>query len=139
MAQKDIKAYLDRLEQIVPSTEVEKLLSEITRETKNQERILLAKEIARRINQKATKSFVNVVEISKHGVILAGENPKRKGLYIFNGSTYPIYVKLGQEISEISFTTFLESGTYYELGQPIYTGIIEGMGEIGQIMITELT
>ncbi len=37
MAQKDLKAYLDRLEQIVPSTEVEKLVAEITKETKNME------------------------------------------------------------------------------------------------------
>ncbi len=146
MDKETIRKVNEALEGILPSDEIDKFNDELSKEMKKKDRILLAKEIADGLKplllrakfSKFVESEVRTVEVNIHGTIIAEENTGRKGLYIFNASEFPLYIKLGNGISKTSFTILLEKGAYYELGQPIYTGIVEGMGENGQALITEL-
>lgn len=83
-------------------------------------------------------SAVANVTMTGSSVTLAASNTDRKGLYIFNYSGGTIHVKLGTTASSTSFTVEMVDNAYYELPQPIYTGIVTAIGTSGDVSVTEI-
>lgn len=88
----------------------------------------------------ATATLANVAA-SASNVTLRASNTARMGLTIFNDSTASVYVKFGATASATSFTVFLGPGAYYELPNPVYTGIVDGIwtSATGSARVTEMT
>lgn len=88
----------------------------------------------------ATATLANVAA-SVSNVTLRASNAARMGLTIFNDSTASVYVKFGATASATSFTVFLGPGAYYELPNPVYTGIVDGIwtSATGSARVTEMT
>lgn len=74
----------------------------------------------------ASATLANVAS-SASNVTLRAANAARRSLVIYNDSTADLYVKWGAAASTTSFTVKLPSMGYYELPQPIYTGIVDGI------------
>jgi hypothetical protein len=72
--------------------------------------------------------------------LLLDVNAARLGATIFNESTVPLYLKLGEGASLIDYTVKIGPDQYYEVPFK-YTGIIEGIwpSVTGNARITELT
>lgn len=91
----------------------------------------------------ATASSLSNVEDSATSVTLLSANSDRKGAIIYNDSDYHLFVKFGATASTTSFTVRVPNkGGFYELPQPVYTGVIDGIWEAdssGFARITELT
>lgn len=88
----------------------------------------------------ATATLANVAG-SASNVTLRSSNTARLGLLIFNDSIASLYIKLGATASATSFTVFVGPGAYYELPNPVYTGIVDGIwtAAAGNARVTELT
>lgn len=84
---------------------------------------------------------VTAVPSSATAVTLAASNAARRSLSIFNDSSANLYVKHGSgaSISGPSFTTKVLAGQFYELSNPIYTGIVTGIwaSANGNALVTE--
>lgn len=76
--------------------------------------------------QAATTTLSNVAD-SATSVTLSANNPVRTGWYCYNDSTEPLFVKFGATAARGSFTTVIQCGSYYEMPNPIYTGVIDGI------------
>lgn len=85
----------------------------------------------------ATPALSNVT-MTGSSVTLVAANNDRKGLYIFNDSGVTVYVKCGTAASSTSFTIKMVDQSYYELPQPIYTGIVTALGASGVVRCTEI-
>ena len=88
----------------------------------------------------ATATLANVAA-SATNVTLRASNTGRMGLTIFNDSTASLYIKFGATASATSFTVFVGPGAYYELPNPVYTGIVDGIwtAAAGNARVTEMT
>lgn len=88
----------------------------------------------------ATATLANVGG-SVASVTLQASNTARLGWMVYNDSTASMYLKFGSAASATSFTVFLGPGAYYELPEPIYTGIVTGIWTVatGNARVTELT
>jgi hypothetical protein len=83
---------------------------------------------------------VTQVASSASNVTLKASNGSRKGLLIFNDSTAILRVKFGATASATSYTVQIAAGGYYEMPQPVYTGIVDGIWAAanGNAYVTEL-
>lgn len=81
----------------------------------------------------------NVSSSASNGTLLAS-NADRIGVLIVNDSTATLYLKYGATASTSSYSVKMEPGSYWEMPQPIYTGIIDGIWSSanGSARITEL-
>ena len=73
---------------------------------------------------------------------LKAANTSRRGLLIFNDADKPLLLKYGAVASPTSFTVKIAAGGYWEMPQPVYQGIIDGIweaGPTGAARVTELT
>lgn len=88
----------------------------------------------------ATATLANVTA-SATSVTLRASNALRMGLMIFNDSSASLYIKFGATASATSFTVFVGPSAYYELPNPVYTGIVDGIwtAAVGTARITETT
>lgn len=77
---------------------------------------------------------------SASSVTLVASNANRRGAFIFNDSSSALYIKLGATASATSFTVKVAAGGFYELAQPCYTGIIDGIWDsaTGAARVTEV-
>lgn len=91
--------------------------------------------------QPAGAAGLSNVPSSATSVTLAAANPNRRGLLIYNDSTSVLFVKLGAAASSSSYTVQVAANGYYELPQPIYIGIVDGVWAAanGNARVTELT
>jgi hypothetical protein len=67
-------------------------------------------------------------------------NISRKGLTIFNPLSSTVYVDFGTDVTASDYMFKLDSGAYYEMPQPIYTGAISMIlaSGTGSVEIREL-
>ncbi len=89
----------------------------------------------------STASLANVAA-SATNVTLKAANTGRRGLLVFNDADKVLDVKYGATASSSSFTVQIAAGGYWEMPQPVYTGIVDGIwaaGPTGSARITELT
>jgi hypothetical protein len=86
----------------------------------------------------ATATLTNVAG-SATSVTLKASNAARRVLVIYNDSSADLYVKWGATASLTSFTHKIASQGMYELPQPIYTGIVDGIwsSATGNARVTE--
>ena len=140
---KELKKLYEELEKIAPSDEFEKLKNQLLQEIKAKERKLLAKEIAKElaplVGDSSIEKEANVftVEGENRSIEILPQNKKRKGLYIFNGTSHTAYILFGKGASEGFFTIKIPSENFYELAYPVYTGSIEASFQKGFLHITE--
>lgn len=89
---------------------------------------------------KVTTATLSNVASSASNVTLLAENTDRIGVLVQNDSTATLYLKYGATASTSSYTVKMEPGSYWEMPQPIYTGIIDGIWSAanGAARITEL-
>lgn len=89
----------------------------------------------------ALAATLSNVASSATNVTLLASNASRRGATIFNDSTAVLYVKFGATASATSHVVQMAAGSYYELPQPVYTGVIDGIwaSANGSARITELT
>lgn len=85
----------------------------------------------------ATATLANVTGNGTSQTIQAA-NTNRRNLMVFNDSGVVAYVKLGSAASSTSFTVKLQDQDFYELPQPIYTGIVTANWASGALRITEV-
>lgn len=89
----------------------------------------------------AATSAVSRVNDSASSVTLAAANTDRRALTIFNDSDEILYVKLGATASTTDFTVKVQPDGYYELPQPAYTGVVDGIwasDSSGAAQVTEI-
>ena len=67
------------------------------------------------------------VASSASNVTLIAANANLKLLTVFNDSTAILYLKYGATASTTSYTVRIAAGGYFEMPQPIYTGVIDGI------------
>jgi hypothetical protein len=81
----------------------------------------------------------NVTSAATNGTLLAA-NADRIGVLVQNDSTATLYLKYGETASATSYSVRMEPGSYWEMPQPIYKGIIDGIWSAanGAARITEL-
>lgn len=91
-----------------------------------------------KLTQPATPTLANVT-MTGLSVTLQASNTARRNLMIFNDSGVTIYVKLGITASATSFTVKMVDQAYYELPDPVYTGIVTALGASGDVRVTEVT
>lgn len=84
---------------------------------------------------------VSSVAASATTVTIAAANARRVGLTIYNDSSAILYLKLGATASSSSYTVQMAGGSYYELPQPCYPGVVDGVwaSATGNARITEMT
>jgi hypothetical protein len=89
----------------------------------------------------AASATLSNVSSSASNVTLLAANTDRIGVLVVNDSTATLYLKYGATATSSSYTVKMEPGSYWEMPQPIYTGIIDGIWSSanGAARITELT
>lgn len=90
----------------------------------------------------AAAAAVTSVDDTASSTTLLASNAARRGAMFYNDSPSILYLKLGVTASTSSFTVKMMPEAYYELPQPIYTGVIDGIWSAdasGAVRITELT
>jgi hypothetical protein len=90
----------------------------------------------------ATTATLSSVNDTASTTTLVLSNANRIGLSIFNDSSKILYVKFGATASTTSFTVRMGAQAFYEMPEPIYTGIIDGIwsaDSTGAARITEIT
>lgn len=90
-----------------------------------------------KLTQPATPTLANVT-MTGSSVTLAASNTARRNLMIFNDSGVTVYVKLGSTASSTSFTIKMADQSYYELPDPVYTGIVTALGASGDVRVSEV-
>jgi hypothetical protein len=88
----------------------------------------------------ATSTLANVAS-SATNVTLRASSTGRLGLMLYNDSTSVCFVKFGATASATSYTLQMGPTAYYEMPQPLYTGIVDGIWSSanGNMRVTELT
>lgn len=89
----------------------------------------------------SASAAVSNVASSASSVTLKAANTSRRGLLIFNDSTQVLYVKYGATASTSSYTVQIAAGGYWEMPQPPYTGVVDGIwaASNGNARVTELS
>jgi hypothetical protein len=90
-----------------------------------------------KLTQPATPTLANIT-MTGSSVTLQASNTARRNLMVFNDSGVTVYVKLGSSASSTSFTVKLVDQAYYELPDPVYTGIVTALGASGDVRVTEV-
>lgn len=87
----------------------------------------------------STAALANIAG-SVTNVTLIASNAARRGASIFNDSTSALYIKYGATASTSSFTVKVNPGGYFEVPQPCYTGIVDGIWDsaTGTARVTEV-
>lgn len=70
---------------------------------------------------------VSVSAIVAPGKLLIDENVDRVGLYVFNDSPQPLYLKYGLSGSTEDFTHMVYAYTLHVVEEPVYTGSMWGV------------
>jgi hypothetical protein len=86
----------------------------------------------------ATLSAVNSATSSAQ---LVAANTSRNGLLLFNDDANAAYIKYGTTASSTDYTVKIDSGAYWEMPKPIYTGRIDAIWAAdgsGALRVTEL-
>lgn len=80
------------------------------------------------------------IAASATNVTLFAANSARRGALLYNDSGATLFVKFGATASATDFTLRVEANGYFELPQPCYTGIIDGLWQsaTGTARVTEL-
>jgi hypothetical protein len=88
----------------------------------------------------ATSTLTNVAA-STVNVTLLASNANARIRTIYNDGTQDLYVKFGATASTTSFTVKIPSDGFYELPQPVYSGIVDGIWTTanGSARMTEVT
>ena len=74
-------------------------------------------------------------------VTIVAANAARRGLLLVNTDANILRIKYGATATASSFTVPIPSGGYWEMPQPIYLGIIDGIWDAdgsGSAFVTEL-
>ena len=81
------------------------------------------------------------VPASASSVTILASNADRRHATFYNDSAAILYLKYGAVATTDSFTVKLNSGAYYELTYPVYTGIIDGIWDsaTGSLRVVEMT
>lgn len=90
----------------------------------------------------ATGTTTTAAFASASNNALLAANPNRAGFSIFNDTNANYLVKLGDSISDTSWTFYLPPQSLYDAPLPTYTGPVNGRGwgsGSGTIYVTELT
>jgi len=89
----------------------------------------------------ASTTTLTNVSSSTSNVTLVAANTARLGLIIYNDSNQTLTIKYGVTASATSMTLKLQADGYWEMPEPIYTGIISGLWSTanGFARITEST
>lgn len=89
----------------------------------------------------ASSAALANVASSATNVTIRAANTARRGLIVFNDSTEVLFIKFGATASSSSFTYKILAGGTYEMSQPIYNGIVDGIwaSANGNARVTELT
>ena len=84
-------------------------------------------------------TIARVTSVATNATLQAA-NTARRGLLVFNESTAVLYVKYGATASVTSYTVRIGAGGYWEMPNPVYTGIVDGIwaSANGAAMVTEL-
>ena len=93
------------------------------------------------IDSRPTGTAITLVLSTAGQVLLLASNANRRAASIYNQSTNPLYMRLGSSVSATTYTLMIVSSGYYEIQNPVYTGIITGIWSAanGQAVITEGT
>lgn len=89
----------------------------------------------------STSSVTNV-SAQATSVTVAAANAARRGLLVFNDADKNLYLKLGATASVTSYSVRIAAGGYYEVPNPSYSGIVDGIWEAaptGAARVTELS
>lgn len=88
----------------------------------------------------STTPTLSSVAGSASSVTILAANANRRVATVFNDSTSTLYLKYGSSASTSSFTVLLTANAYYELPQPVYTGILTGIWLVatGNARVTEV-
>ena len=89
----------------------------------------------------STPNLANVTA-SASAVTVAGANPARRGLIVFNDADVAVLLKFGSAASATSFTDKVAAGAVWYMEGPIYNGIVTGIwvsSPTGSARVTELT
>lgn len=91
----------------------------------------------------APVAALTVVTASLASSVVLQANPNRQGMFLYNGSTVPVYFKFGTAVTSGSMTGVLAaSGSYEDDRVCPYTGNVSvvwsGAG-VGSLFITELS
>lgn len=78
------------------------------------------------VSNNASATLANVSASASSTTLLASSSTRRNATF-YNDSTSILYLKLGATASSTSFTVILQAGGYYELPQPCYSGVIDGI------------
>lgn len=88
-----------------------------------------------------TATLSNVSDTDSSATLVAA-NTARIGLLVFNDSDQALYLKYGATASTTSYTVKIAAGGYWEMPQPIYAGVVDGIwaaNSTGAARLTELT
>lgn len=69
-------------------------------------------------------------------------NTARKGLIAVNTDAYVCYIAFGQSATTATYTVAIDSGGYWEMPRPVYTGALHAIWDgdgSGSLVMTELT
>lgn len=91
---------------------------------------------------KTTTAALSNVNYSGSNQTVVASNASRIGLMLFNDTDGSLFLKYGSGSSSSSFTVKVAAGGYWEMPQPIFTGILTGTGtggSTGATRVTELT
>ncbi len=83
---------------------------------------------------------VSLASATSSATVVAS-NTSRTGLILNNTDDNVCYVKFGSSASASSFTVLLNPGDYWEMGTPVYTGIVTAIWAAdgsGSLIGTEL-
>lgn len=90
----------------------------------------------------ADAAVVTSVNSTNASTTLLAANANRIGATFYNTDANALYLKFGATASTSSFTVKLNTDDYYELPNPVYRGVIDGIWAAdgaGVCVITELT
>ena len=81
------------------------------------------------------------ISASQTSVTLQAANVDRRGWSCWNDSTSNLFIKFGAVASSTSNTVKLASDSFYEMPEPVYTGIVDGIWTTanGAARVTETT
>jgi hypothetical protein len=74
----------------------------------------------------ADAATLTSVTASTGSVQLCAANPDRLGLFVHNDGSARLYLALAPTASAASFTVAVEPDGFYEVPNPVYTGIVSG-------------
>jgi hypothetical protein len=89
----------------------------------------------------ANAACANVAASVTNVTLLASNSSRRAATFFNDSASATLYLKFGATASTSSFTVKLVPGAYFEIPQPCYSGIVDGLYDaaIGACRVTEVT